>query len=222
MHLTTKYRIAVTATVVLASLAAFSVVLACGGASQFETVQTFEAEERIRISTATAEARVAAGLDPDALASGGVAATFVAERNMTATAQAEAGESVGVGSGSEQEGSTDAGGSADDFNPEVPDGPAAEGEVTVTISQGEFDPQVIKIKAGTTVIWENTINSASSATNVAEDSEEQWDTGALSKSAFNPEKCCGQHTFTIPNEECYVYRSEFSGDQGVGAVCVVE
>ena len=60
----------VLAVVALSALATL-IAVACGGATQFQTVQTFEAEERVRISTATAEAMVAAGLDPDAVVSGG-------------------------------------------------------------------------------------------------------------------------------------------------------
>ena len=210
--------------VVALSATAAAIVVACGGSTQFRTVQTFEAEERVRISTATAEARVAAGVDPDALASGGAAATFVAERSLTSTAQAEAGDgSAGVGSGSgsgsEQAGSTDIGAGAADFEPEVPEGPAQEGEVTVFIEQGEFDPQVIKVKVGTKVIWQNKTAAASSAT-ALDSADEQWDTGDIWRSAFNPEVCCGEHVFMVTG--CHVYRSLFSNDTGVGAVCVVE
>ena len=210
--------------VVALSATAALIAVACGGATQFQTVQTFEAEERVRISTATAEAMVAAGLDPDALASGGAAATFVAERALTSTAEAEAGGGEGVGSGSgsgsEQAGSTDIGAAAADFVPEVPEGPAQEGEVTVFIEQGEFDPQVIKVKVGTKVIWQNKTAAASSATALGEQAE-QWDTGDIWRSAFNPEVCCGEHVFKVPGD-CYVYRSLFSNDIGVGAVCVEE
>lgn len=106
-----------------------------------------------------------------------------------------------------------------DFVPVVPSGPAQEGEVTVTITQGVFDPQVVKVKVGTTVIWENESGAASSATSL-EGEAEQWDTEDIWKSAFNREVCCGQHTFRIPG--CHRYRSVFSNDTGVGAVCVVE
>ena len=106
-----------------------------------------------------------------------------------------------------------------DFVPVVPSGPAQEGEVTVTITQGVFDPQVVKVKVGTTVIWENLSGAASSATSM-DDEAEQWDTEAIWKSAFDREVCCGQHTFRIPG--CHRYRSLLSNDTGVGAVCVVE
>lgn len=212
--------------VVALSAVAASIAVACGGATQFQTVQTFEAEERVRISTATAEAMVAAGLDPDAVVSGGVAATFRAELAATQTAEAEAGggstgngSGSGSGSGSDTSISTDVGAGAADFVPEVPDGPAQEGEAEVTITQGVFDPQVVKVKAGTTVIWENLSGAASSARAI-DGQAEQWDTEAIWKSAFDRTVCCGQHTFTITG--CHVYRSFFSNDQGVGAVCVVE
>ena len=207
-----------------AVLTALAAVTACGGSSQFETIQTFEAEQKIVDTTATAEAVVAAGGDPDAgiqVGAGSIAAQAQATAAAKATAQVEGGTESGgsavgseAGSESEQEEGTEV------AEIEVPDGPAQEGEVTVNMTDSAFfEPEVIKVKVGTTVKWENPRGSPSSATSFEGEAEE-WDTADLWKSSFNPEVCCGTHTFTIVG--CHRYRSEFSGDTATGAVCVVE
>ena len=207
-----------------AVLTALAAVTACGGSSQFETIQTFEAEQKIVDTTATAEAVVAAGGDPDAgiqVGAGSIAAQAQATAAAKATAQVEGGTESGgsavgseAGSESEQEEGTEV------AEIEVPDGPALEGEVTVNMTDSAFfEPEVIKVKVGTTVKWENPRGSPSSATSFEGEAEE-WDTADLWKSSFNPEVCCGTHTFTIVG--CHRYRSEFSGDTATGAVCVVE
>jgi plastocyanin len=199
-------------------------VVACEAPTQFETIQTFEAEQKILDSTATAEAVIAAGGDPEAgvqVGAGSIAAQAQATAAAKATAAAEAGTETGgaaVGSEAGSESAQEEGADAEEI--EVPDGPALEGEATVImVDPSEFDPPVIKVKVGTTVTWENPRGSPTSAT-AFDDAVEQFDTGELWKSSFNPEVCCGSHTFAVLG--CHRYRSEFSGDTATGAVCVVE
>ena len=202
-------------------------VVACGETtSQFETIQTFEAEQKVVNATATAAAVIAAGGDPDAgiqVGENTIAAQIQATAQARATADAETGsqtggKAVGTDAGSEQAQVT--GSEDEETEIEVPEGPALEGEATVIMTDPSFfEPEIIKVKVGTTVTWENPRSSASSAT--AFDGEaEQWDTTDLWKSAFNPEVGSGSHTFQVVG--CHRYRSEFSGDTATGAVCVVE
>ena len=209
---------------VWAAMTVAAAIAACGGPSQFETIQTFEADLKVLNSTATAEAVIAEGGDPDAGITVGkntIAAQVQATAQARATADAETGSTeggraVGTDAGSEQD--QVEGEDAEEI--EVPEGPALEGEVTVVIADTTyFDPEVIKVKVGTTVTWENPRNSASSAKNF-EGEAEVWDTKEIWKSSFNPEVCCGSHTFTVVG--CHRYRSEFSGDTAIGTVCVVE
>ncbi len=199
-------------------------ITACGGPSQFETIQTFEADLKVENATATAEAVIAEGGDPDAGITVGkntIAAQIQATAQAKATAQAESGEASGgaaVGSEAGSESEQEEGAEVAEI--EVPDGPALEGEVKVSIADTDrFEPEVIKVKVGTTVTWENPRGSPSSARSFAGEAEE-WNTSELWKSSFNPEVCCGSHTFTVVG--CHRYRSEFSGDTATGAVCVVE
>ena len=199
-------------------------ITACGGPSQFETIQTFEADLKVENATATAEAVIAEGGDPDAGITVGkntIAAQIQATAQAKATAQAESGEASGgaaVGSEAGSESEQEEGAEVAEI--EVPDGPALEGEAKVSIADTDsFEPEVIKVKVGTTVTWENPRGSPSSARSFAGEAEE-WNTSELWKSSFNPEVCCGSHTFTVVG--CHRYRSEFSGDTATGAVCVVE
>jgi plastocyanin len=199
-------------------------ITACGGPSQFETIQTFEADLKVENATATAEAVIAEGGDPDAGITVGkntIAAQIQATAQARATEEAESGEASGgaaVGSEAGSEQSQVEGEEAVAI--EVPEGAALEGEARVLLTDTYFfEPEVIKVKVGTKVIWENPRSSASSARSF-EGEAEQWDTGALWKPSFGGDECCGEHTFTIVG--CHRYRSEFSGDTSTGAVCVVE
>ena len=210
---------------VVSSLTAAAV--ACGeSTSQFETIQTFESEQKVVNATSTAEAIIAEGGDPDAgiqVGANTIAAQIQATAQARATADAETGsetggKAVGTDAGSEQAQVT--GSEDEETEIEIPEGPALEGEATVIMADPAFfDPEVIKVKVGTTVIWENPRSSASSATSF-EGEAEQWDTGDLWLSSFNPEVGSGSWTFQVVG--CHRYRSEFSGDTATGAVCVVE
>ena len=201
--------------------------LACGEVtSQFETIQTFEAEQKVINATATAEAVIAEGGDPDAgiqVGANTIAAQIQATAQARATADAETGSqtggrAVGTDAGSEQAQVT--GSEDEETEIEIPEGPALEGEATVIMADPAFfEPEIIKVKVGTTVTWENPRSSASSATSFDGEAE-QWDTTDLWKSSFNPEVGSASHTFQIVG--CHRYRSEFSGDTATGAVCVVE
>ena len=135
--------------------------LACGEVtSQFETIQTFEAEQKVVNATATAAAVIAAGGDPDAgiqVGENTIAAQIQATAQARATADAETGSetggrAVGTDAGSEQ--AQVEGAEAEEI--EVPEGPALEGEATVIMADpSRFEPEIIKVKVGTTVTWEN-------------------------------------------------------------------
>ena len=209
--------------VVLIAAVVALVSIGCGTPTQFETIQTFEADKKIEFATATAEAIIAAGGDPAAaavqVAAGSVAAQAQATAAAKATAAAEAGESgsggsaVGTDVGTETE-------QAIEVEFELPEGPAQSGEVTISLeNSGVPVPQVVKITVGTVVTWENTRGTASSAASY-EGEGEQFDSGELRRAPFSNELCCFSHTFTVVG--CHRYHSLFSGDIGVGAVCVVE
>ena len=223
------------AAIILGTFIIALVAAACGGTSVTDIVQTRTAQNQIDNATATAEvattatveARVAAGTPladigeidvgnvQAQVGAGSVAATAQAGGRATATALAEAGVVVaGVGS------DVDTGQDEIPGDVEIPEGPAQSGSVTVTIGNaGEFDPEVVKITPGTTVVWETERRSASS-TSALPGQAEDWDSGAISKGTFDREPKRFEHIFTELG--CHSYKSNFSGDVGTGAVCVVD
>ncbi len=195
-----------------------AVVAAACGPDTAQIVQTQTALNQIANATGTVERAVELGTplaDVGAqVGSGSVAATAQAAGRATATALAEAGLSVGAGS------DVDTGQDEIPTDVEIPEGPAQSGSVTVTIGNaGLFDPDVVKITPGSTVVWETERRSASSTTALPGQAED-WDSGAISKGTFDSEPKRFEHTFTELG--CHSYKSNWSGDVGTGAVCVVD
>ena len=186
-----------------------------------QIVETTKAQNKLDNAQATRQAVIDAGGDPDAqmqvaIDSDSAAAIANNERNATATALAESGViAEGVGSTELAQGAA--------FDVEIPEGPALTGVIEVDIpargAEGVvFDPDIIKIVAGSTVRWGHDRRSASSSTSDPGQAEE-WDSGDLHKGPFDKENPTFDHTFTV--EGCFTYTSVFSGDTAVGAVCVV-
>lgn len=207
---------------VLASALVLTTILAaCGGPTTVQIVETTKAQNKLDNAQATRQAVIDAGGDPDAtvqvqISGDSAAAKANEERAAEATAQAEKGV-FAQGSGS----SEIAQGAA--FEVTVPDGPAESGVIVVGIpSKGAegviFDPDLIKITVGSTVRWTHDRKSASSSTSHPGQAEE-WDSGDLHRGPFDKEDPSFEHTFTV--EGCFTYFSNFSGDTGLAAVCVV-
>lgn len=210
--------------VLAGALALTTIMAACAsGPTTVEIVETTKAQNKLDNAEATRQAIIAAGGDPDAtvqvqIDDNSAAAAANADRAATATALAEEGivsEGVGGGSGDDL-----AQGAA--FEVEVPEGPALTGLIEVEIlslgAEGTiFQPDIIKVAAGETVTWLNDRRSASSTTSDP-GQDEEWDSGDLHKGPFDKEIPSFSHTFTTTG--CFTYHSRFSGDTGVGAVCV--
>jgi plastocyanin len=208
--------------VMAAALVLTTALAACSsGPTTVQIVETTKAQNKLDNAQATRQAVIDAGGDPDAqiqvaIDSDSAAANAIKERNAEATAQAEKGIiAEGVGSSELAQGAA--------FDVEVPDGAAQSGVIEVGIpslgAEGVvFDPDIVKITVGSTVRWSHDRKSASSATSDPGQAEE-WDSGDLHKGPFDKEDPSFEHTFTT--EGCFTYKSVFSGDTGLGAVCVV-
>jgi len=185
------------------------IAIACGETTA-DIVATNAAQNRADNDAATRQALIDKGLDPDNPQGPQVGQdTEAAERQriaaITATALASAPPTptpttVVIG---------------------VPEGPTLtdSDNPTVTIGDNFFDPEVIKVKIGTTVTWENGRRSASS-TKSLDGEAETWDSDAMSKGTFDKEPARFSHTFTVLG--CHKYGSFYSGETSRGAVCVVE
>ncbi|MDG0869840.1 cupredoxin domain-containing protein [Candidatus Lucifugimonas marina] len=210
---------------VLAAVSVLTTIMAAcaSGPTTVQIVETTKAQNKLDNAAATRQAVIDAGGDPDAtvqvqIDDNSAAAAANADRAATATALAEEGiVSKGVGGDS---GAELAQGAA--FEVEVPEGPALTGVIEIQIlSKGAegtvFEPAIIKVAVGETVTWLNDRRSASSTT-ADPGQEEEWDSGDLHKGPFDKETPNYSHTFTSTG--CFTYHSRFSGDTGVGAVCV--
>ncbi len=186
------------------------VAVACGENTQ----EALHDELRIINAESTAQTRaatIAAGGDPDSnegLTTGVGSLASIQATNTSATSTALVGASPTP--------------TATPVVIDLPDGPVLMDADSPTIqigNQGVFTPDVIKVKVGTTVLWENPRRSASSTASKADQGEE-WNSGAISKGTFDTDPARFSHTFTVLG--CHQYSSLFSGDSGTGAVCVVE
>lgn len=200
-----------TISVVLGALIVTLIAAACGGATTSDIIATSAAANRIENDNATRQAIIDAGGNPDT------------DREVA----------VGTGSRAElQRIATDATSTALSFaSPtptatvvviNVPEGPTltdADNPIVQIENLGIFVPEILKVKIGTTVTWENGRRSASSVKTDA-DAAEQFDSDAFSKGTFDKEPARFSHTFMILG--CHKYASLYSGDSGTGAVCVVE
>lgn len=196
--------------IILGALVIALVAVGCGERTS-DILATSAAANRQENDLATRQAVIAAGGDPDATVAAAVGIGSRAElqrisTNATSTALAGASPTP----------------TATAVVIDLPDGPVltdADNPVVQMGSAGEFTPAILKVQVGTTVKWENPGKSAHSTTSVP-DSEESWDSGAISKGAFSTEPASFSHTFMVTG--CHQYASNFPGDTGTGAVCVVE
>ena len=198
------------------------VLVACGGPTTTDIVQTSTALNKVENATATAKIVLTAGGNPDEveveIGTGSVAERQNILAAETATALAEEGIfSEGVGSGGEvKQGAA--------FDVDVPDGPAESGLIIVDIQQRGavgvvFEPDIVKITVGSIVKWTNSRRSASST--VADPGQDDsWASDSFSKGTFDKEPASFEYTFNIPG--CFTYKSLFSGDTATGAICVVD
>ena len=190
----------------------------------YDIIQTTTTEQKLDndSSTATAEAERKISMDATAAAGGELdlrpaeraAATAVAE----ATAAAERGESIDLKDLDRVE---------VEFNlpSEVPvDATPSTETVTVEIlNEGYYQPEVVVIKLGTSVIWENTQRTPYGILS-DENQEEVFNSGGLRRKLGAKENPTYEHTFTKVGR--FTYGPDLSGAamvaKGRGVIFVVE
>ncbi|MBI4218637.1 MAG: hypothetical protein HY682_00740 [Chloroflexi bacterium] len=206
-----------TATAIAVAFAVALVAVACGGPTSTQLVQTVTTGQKIENATATAKALIEKGLDPSnpqvIVGAGSLAEQFqqTAVAGLTATAQA-----VAAGGGTPAAGTSE----GDSLPKDPPAGDPLSGTVTVKIeNRGLFNPQVIKIKVGTTVVWENTERTAHSSVSDPGQAEE-WNSGTMSRRVGQTENVKFEYQFTKPGR--YTYGSREGGENSLGVVFVME
>ena len=205
--------------VLLASLTIAAIAAACGGEDTYNVIKTSEAQNKVDNATATSAAvttAIAKGEKPvsSSDASGG---QLGAAGALRATAVAAATATAAAG-GSQSSALATATPSAADVL-EAPPGAPLTGTITVKIvNRGEMDPTVLKIKVGTTVIWENTERTNHSTTSDP-DQAESWNSDYMARRIGETENRRFSHTFTKPGR--YTYRSDVPTDPALSAVIFV-
>lgn len=217
-----RHMTAVAALLFVSLIAATAAGAACGGPTTTGIYRTAEAENKIANATATAQAvgtavakgETAKGGAGDVTGGqGGLAGMLRATAAAAATATAAAG-----GSQPASEATATPTPSAID-SLEAPPGDPRSGEVTVKIdADGRYVPDVIKVKVGTRVTWENTERTQRQT--IADPGQaEQWDSGNMARPLGSSENVKFAHTFTKPGR--FTYASDIPGAEDIKGVVYV-
>ena len=190
----------------------------------YEIIGTTTTQQKLDndAGTATAEADRKISMDATAAAGGEVdlrpaeraAATAVAE----ATAAAERGESIELKDLDRVE-------LTDNLPTEVPVDitPSTETITVEILNEGYYDPEVVVIKVGTSVIWANTQRTPYGILS-DEDQDEVFNSGGLRRKLGAKENPTYEHTFTKVGR--FTYGPDLSGAamvaKGRGVIFVVE
>ena len=190
----------------------------------YEIIGTTTTQQKLDndAGTATAEADRKISMDATAAAGGEVdlrpaeraAATAVAE----ATAAAERGESIDLKDLDRVE-------LTDNLPTEIPSDitPSTETVTVEILNEGYYDPEVVVIKVGTSVIWANTQRTPYGILS-DEDQDEVFNSGGLRRKLGAKENPTYEHTFTKVGR--FTYGPDLSGAamvaKGRGVIFVVE
>jgi len=190
----------------------------------YDIIQTTTTEQKLDndASTATAEAERKISMDATAAAGGELdlrpaeraAATAVAE----ATAAAERGESIDLKDLDRVE-------LIDNLPAEIPSDitPSTETITVEILNEGYYDPEVVVIKVGTSVIWANTQRTPYGILS-DEGQDEVFNSGGLRRKLGAKENPTYEHTFTKVGR--FTYGPDLSGAamvaKGRGVIFVVE
>ena len=217
----TPFRASVFAVIVGAAVIA-AAAAACGGQTTSDIYRTAEAENKVQNATSTAAAlatAIASGQQVNTTeqqatgGQGGLAGSLRATAAAEATATAQAG-----GSQPAAEVTATPTPSAADIK-DAPPGEPLTGEITVKIGNGgKYDPDILKIKAGTKVTWENTERSAHQSISDPGQAE-QWDSGNMVRPLGSSETVKFSWSFTRPGR--FTYTSQAPGDVGIRGVIFV-
>jgi plastocyanin len=213
---------AVAAVLFVTLIAAMAAGASCGGLTTTEIYRTTEAENKVANATATAQAAATSiakgetergGAGDVTGGQGGLAGALRATAAAAATATAAAGGSQPAAELT----ATPTPSAIDVLDP--PPGDPLSGEVTVKIgTTGRYDPEVIKIKAGTRVTWENTERTQRQT--IADPGQaEQWDSGNMARPLGSTENVKYSHTFTKSGR--FSYASDIPGAEDIKGVVFV-
>ena len=217
-----RHTAAIVAVLLGSLIGAAGAATACGGVTTTDIVRTSEAQNKVENATATAQAAATSIAKGETQRGGAGDVTggqggFAGSLRATAAAAATATAAAGGSQPATELTATPTPSAIDVLDP--PPGDPVTGEVTVKVGNGgRYDPDVIKIKAGTKVTWENTERSAHQT--VADPGQaEQWDSGTMLRPLGSNDNIKFSHTFTKTGR--FTYTSLSATDLGVKGVVFV-
>ncbi len=205
-------------------LLSLSVVSCSERLTSYEIIGTTTTQQKLDndVGTATAEAERAFSMDATRAAGGEVslrpAEKAAATAQAEATAAAEKGEEINLDDLDRVE-------LVDNLPDEIPSDltPSTETVTIQILNEGYYDPDIVVIKVGTSVIWENTQRTPYGILS-DEGQEEDFNSGGLRRKLGAKENPTFEYTFTKIGR--YTYGPDLSGAamvaKGRGVVFVVE
>ena len=205
-------------------LLSLSVVSCSERLTSYEIIGTTTTQQKLDndVGTATAEAERAFSMDATRAAGGEVslrpAEKAAATAEAEATAAAEKGEEINLDDLDRVE-------LVDNLPDEIPSDltPSTETVTIQILNEGYYDPDIVVIKVGTSVIWENTQRTPYGILS-DEGQEEDFNSGGLRRKLGAKENPTFEYTFTKIGR--YTYGPDLSGAamvaKGRGVVFVVE
>ena len=205
-------------------LLSLSVVSCSERLTSYEIIGTTTTQQKLDndVGTATAEAERAFSMDATRAAGGEVslrpAEKAAATAQAEATAAAEKGEEINLDDLDRVELVDNL---PDDIPPDII--PSTETVTVQILNEGYYDPDIVVIKVGTSVIWENTQRTPYGILS-DEAQEEDFSSGGLRRKLGAKENPSFEYTFTKVGR--YTYGPDLSGAamvaKGRGVVFVVE
>ena len=205
-------------------LLSLSVVSCSERLTSYEIIGTTTTQQKLDndVGTATAEAERAFSMEATRAAGGEVslrpAEKAAATAQAEATAAAEKGEEINLDDLDRVE-------LVDNLPDEIPSDltPSTETVTIQILNEGYYDPDIVVIKVGTSVIWENTQRTPYGILS-DEGQEEDFNSGGLRRKLGAKENPTFEYTFTKIGR--YTYGPDLSGAamvaKGRGVVFVVE
>ena len=207
------------------TVAMLSLIISCADRlDTYDIIQTTTTEQKLDNDAGTATAIAERKVSMDATAAAGGELDLRPAERAAATAQAEATAAAERGESIQME-DLDRVELTDNLPTEIPsDIPPSSETITVQIlNEGYYDPEVVVVKVGTSVVWENTQRTPYGILS-DEGQDEVFNSGGLRRKLGAKENPTYEYTFTKVGR--FTYGPDLSGAamvaKGRGVIFVVE
>ena len=207
------------------TVAMLSLIISCADRlDTYDIIQTTTTEQKLDNDAGTATAIAERKVSMDATAAAGGALDLRPAERAAATAQAEATAAAERGESIQME-DLDRVELTDNLPTEIPSdiSPSSETITVQILNEGYYDPEVVVVKVGTSVVWENTQRTPYGILS-DEGQDEVFNSGGLRRKLGAKENPTYEYTFTKVGR--FTYGPDLSGAamvaKGRGVIFVVE